>query len=210
MLFICYWYEIFSPFLSDNSCVVLLQTTAGHAECISLQWSVVDCRRSAIVLCREYTFSTGSATTVICCNSLQTLHSTAAECDRWPWVCWCMQDLRAGGYPTLFSFVNAFLEAKDSVVSSQVSQMIGIHGPSLLAGFEIHQPEIVLDSAISTLRKLVDLESSTLSNHFKPRKGASVNFWQMQSQLPPPPFRSFGRLTFQMCQRNHRKRTATW
>ena len=85
-----------------------------------------------------------------------------------------MQDLHAGGYLTLFSFVNAFLETKDSVISSQVSQMIGIHGPSLLAGFEIHQPEIMHDWAISTLHKLVDLESSTLANHFKPHKGASV------------------------------------
>ena len=84
-----------------------------------------------------------------------------------------MQDLCTGGYPTLFSFVNAFLKTKDSVIS-EVSQMIGIHGPSLLAGFEIHQPEIVHDWAISTLRKLVDLESSTLTNHFKPCKGASV------------------------------------
>ena len=85
-----------------------------------------------------------------------------------------MQDLRARGYPTLFSFINAFLETKDPILSSQVSRMIGIHGPSLLAGFETRQPEIVHDWAISTHRKLVDIESTALANHFKPRKGASV------------------------------------
>ena len=87
-----------------------------------------------------------------------------------------MQDLCARGYPTLFSFINAFLETKDPILSSQVSRMIGIHGPSLLAGFEIRQPEIMHDWAISTHRKLVDLESAALANHFKPRKGASITF----------------------------------
>jgi hypothetical protein len=85
-----------------------------------------------------------------------------------------MEDLRTRGYPTLFSFINAFLQTKEPVLSSQVSRMIGIHGPSLLAGFEIRQPEIVHDWAISTHRKLVDLESIALANHFKPRKGASI------------------------------------
>ena len=85
-----------------------------------------------------------------------------------------MQDLHARGYPTLFSFINAFLETKDPILSSQVSRMIGIHGPSLLAGFETRQPEIVHDWAISTHRKLVDIESTALANHFKPRKEASV------------------------------------
>jgi len=85
-----------------------------------------------------------------------------------------MQDLRTRGYPTLFSFIDAFLQTKDPILSSQVSRMIGVHGPSLLAGFEIRQPEIVHDWAISTHRKLVDLESIALANHFKPRKGASI------------------------------------
>ena len=40
-----------------------------------------------------------------------------------------MQDLRARGYLTLFSFINAFLETKDPIMSSQVSRMIGVHGP---------------------------------------------------------------------------------
>jgi hypothetical protein len=52
--------------------------------------------------------------------------------------------------------------------------MIGIHGSSLLAGFETRQPDIVHDWAISTHRKLVDLESIALANHFKPCKGASI------------------------------------
>ena len=85
-----------------------------------------------------------------------------------------MQDLRAHGYPTLFSFINAFLETKDPILSSQVSRMIGIHGPSLFAGFETRQPDIVHDWAISTHRQLVDIESTALANHFKPRKGASI------------------------------------
>ena len=85
-----------------------------------------------------------------------------------------MQDLRTRGYPTLFSFVDAFLQTKDPILSSQVSRMIGIHGASLFTGFEIRQPEIVQDWAISTHRKLVDLESLALANHFKPRKGASI------------------------------------
>ena len=85
-----------------------------------------------------------------------------------------MQDLHTRGYPTLFSFIDAFLQTKDPILSSQVSRMIGIHGPSLLADFEIRQPEIVHDWAISTHRKLVDLESIALANHFKPRKGASI------------------------------------
>ena len=79
-----------------------------------------------------------------------------------------MQDLHGHGYPTLFSFINAFLETKDPILSSQVSWMIGVHGPSLLAGFEIRQPKIVHDWAISTHRKLIDLESTALANHFKP------------------------------------------
>ena len=85
-----------------------------------------------------------------------------------------MQDLRTRGYPTLFSFIDAFLQTKDPILSSQVSRMIGVHGPSLLADFEIRQPEIVHDWAISTHRNLVDLESIALANHFKPRKGASI------------------------------------
>jgi len=85
-----------------------------------------------------------------------------------------LQDLCAWGYPTLFSFINAFLETKDASLSSQVSWMIGIHGPSLLDSFKIHQPKVVHDWAISTHHKLVDNESTALANHFKPHKGASV------------------------------------
>jgi len=85
-----------------------------------------------------------------------------------------MQDLYAQGYPTLFSFINAFLETKDASLSSLVSRMIGVHGPSLLDGSEIRQPKVVHDWAISTHRKLVDNESTALANHFKPCKGASV------------------------------------
>ena len=55
-----------------------------------------------------------------------------------------MQDLRTRGYPTLFSFIDAFLETRDPILSSQVSRMISTHGPSLLAAFEIRQPQIVL------------------------------------------------------------------
>jgi len=32
-----------------------------------------------------------------------------------------MQDLRTRGYPTLFSFINAFLQTKDPILSSKVS-----------------------------------------------------------------------------------------
>ena len=54
-----------------------------------------------------------------------------------------MQDLGAHEYLTLSSFVNAFLETKDPILSSQVSQMIGIYGPSLLPGFKICQPKCI-------------------------------------------------------------------
>jgi len=88
--------------------------------------------------------------------------------------------------------------------------MIGIHGPSLLAGFEIHQPEIVHDWAVSTHRKLVDLESIALTNHFKSRKGAFItsifSIHQFLGQSPRPPVKSFGRLASQMCQKNHHEK----
>jgi hypothetical protein len=75
------------------------------------------------------------------CRQEEQLRRQAAEMK----LRYAMQDLRARGFPTLYSFINALLETKDPIMSSQVSRMIGIHAPSLLEGFEIRQPEIVHD-----------------------------------------------------------------
>ena len=45
--------------------------------CRRLQAAAEGCRRSAIVLCRKYTFSTSSVTTVICCRPCAALQQTA-------------------------------------------------------------------------------------------------------------------------------------
>ena len=85
-----------------------------------------------------------------------------------------LQSIRATGFTTLHSFLDALMNTDDPTRSSQVTKMIDNHGITLLDSIRRRRPQIANDWALSTTHELISQESDVLARCFCPDPGTSI------------------------------------